>query len=94
VHSLENREREKTEEERRLLTERRGALVEVAGGSPPGRGDRLWWEKSPETERAKAVNREEVPGLGRERGKDFLKTGYGRTGQSTVHVRCTPDSAQ
>jgi hypothetical protein len=26
--------------------------------------------------------------------KSFLKTGYGRTGQSTVPVRCTPDSAQ
>jgi hypothetical protein len=27
-------------------------------------------------------------------GKDFLKTEYGRTGQSTVPVRCTPDSLQ
>jgi hypothetical protein len=27
-------------------------------------------------------------------GKGFLKTEYGRTGQSTVPVRCTPDSAQ
>jgi hypothetical protein len=27
-------------------------------------------------------------------GKDFLKTEYGRTGQYTVPVRCTPDSAQ
>jgi hypothetical protein len=26
--------------------------------------------------------------------KNFLKTEYGRTGQSTVPVRCTPDSAQ
>jgi hypothetical protein len=34
------------------------------------------------------------PGLGRERGKNFLKTEYGSTGQSTVPVRCTPDSAQ
>jgi hypothetical protein len=42
-----------------------------------------------------AENREvESAGLGRERGKVFLKTGYGRTGQSTVPVRCTPDSAQ
>jgi hypothetical protein len=40
VQPREQREREKTEEGRRLLTERRGALVEVAGGSLPGRGDR------------------------------------------------------
>jgi hypothetical protein len=38
--------------------------------------------------------REVTAGLGRERGKVFLKTGYGHTGQSTVPVRCTPDSAQ
>jgi hypothetical protein len=32
-------------------------------------------------------------GSARARGR-FLKTRYGRTGQSTVPVRCTPDSAQ
>jgi heterodisulfide reductase subunit C len=26
--------------------------------------------------------------------RSFFKTRYGRTGQSTVPVRCTPDSAQ
>jgi hypothetical protein len=49
------------------------------------------WEESPETEKR---DREMVPCLGLGRGKDFLKTDYGRTGQSTVLVRCTPDSAQ
>jgi hypothetical protein len=49
--------------------------------------------KPPES-REKPENREEMPGLGREQGKRFFKTSYGRTGQSTVSVRCTPDSTQ
>jgi hypothetical protein len=32
--------------------------------------------------------------LGLGQGKDFLKMGYGHTGQSTVRDRCTQDSAQ
>jgi hypothetical protein len=53
---------------------------EVAGG---GEGD------ARETERSRGSV--SAPGSGEER---FLKTEYGRTGQSTVPVRCTPDSAQ
>jgi hypothetical protein len=50
--------------------------------------------ESPERERNRAQQGEKTePGLGSGREK-FLKTEYGRTGQSTVPVRCTPDSAQ
>jgi hypothetical protein len=57
---------------------------EVAGG---GEGD------ARETERSTGGGEEWSLwlGLGLEA---FFKTRYGRTGQSTVHVRCTPDSAQ
>jgi hypothetical protein len=59
VYSLENREREKTEEERRLLTERRGALArspedrrrggEIAGeGRIAGEREQLQRTESPE----------------------------------------------
>jgi hypothetical protein len=57
-------------------------------------------EGSPESRECRQRQRETVareetePGLGLGRGKVFLKTEYRRTGQSTVHVRCTPDSAQ
>ena len=72
---------------------------EVAGGwRPPVAGDR----------RNTARSREEAPGdrelAGAGRGKRrllarsgwglFFKTRDGHTGQSTVPVRCTPDSAQ
>jgi hypothetical protein len=44
-------------------------------------------------ERGREQSRETAWPRARE-GKEFLKTEYGRTGQSTVPVRCTPDSAQ
>jgi hypothetical protein len=50
--------------------------------------------RSPERERRAAEDREKCSGLGLGQGRIFLKTSYGRTGQSTVPVRCTPDSAQ
>jgi hypothetical protein len=70
------------------------AVHKVAGGSPPGRGERRRGRKSPDREQR--LGREEQKGAWpRARaGKDFLKTEYGRTGQSTVPVRCTPNSAQ
>jgi hypothetical protein len=40
------------------------------------------------------TERTSEPGLGLGQGKPFLKTDYGRTGQSTVPVRYTPNSAQ
>jgi hypothetical protein len=73
-----------------------------AGGRRSPEHDRRRWTQGGrrrrgedrQRQRAKADREEEPPGHGRERGKVFLKTGYGRTGQSTVPVRCTPDSAQ
>ena len=50
--------------------------------------------KSPETEEAeRSQGRKEASGLARAGGR-FFKTRDGHTGQSTVAVRCTPDSAQ
>jgi hypothetical protein len=58
------------------------------GGEVAGEG----W-RTPETERERQrTERSGCRPRARE-GKVFLKTGYGRTGQSTVPVRCTPDSA-
>jgi hypothetical protein len=73
----------------------RGALVEVAGEQrTPVRGGR---RRGVEIARDRERGAENIEGSARPRareGKDFLKTEYGRTGQSTVSVRCTPDSAQ
>jgi hypothetical protein len=57
------------------------------GGRRRGSGNRQRQRDRQRAERKQA-------GLGREQGKGFLKTSYGHTGQSTVPVRCTPDSAQ
>jgi hypothetical protein len=95
LHCLRQRTREKGiegEESGVLLTER-GSLAQGAGGSPPGREVAGDGGKAPETERG--CSRGEEMSLGSARAeKSFLKTEYGRTGQSTVPVRCTPDSAQ
>jgi hypothetical protein len=53
--------------------------------------------RSPAEERETPERQREAEGVSLPRaraGKGFLKTEYGRTGQCTVHVRCTPDSAQ
>jgi hypothetical protein len=51
-------------------------------------------EESPETER-EGAGREKKRASGSVSGwRPFFKTRYGHTGQSTVPVRCTPDSAQ
>jgi hypothetical protein len=61
-----------------------GRRGEVAGGC---------WE-SPETEaETERAGREKMP-LTQSGWRPFFKTRYGRTGQSTMPVRCTPDSAQ
>jgi hypothetical protein len=82
------------EEEGSLLTERERTKARSPEGrrrqgrSPAGEkriaaGQRGGWQR-----------RRSEPGLGSGREEFFLKTEYGHTGQSTVPVRCTPDSAQ
>jgi hypothetical protein len=69
-----------------------GAQTETvaAGGRRSPAGE---WE-SPAGQRERLVGENWEP-LARSRaGGPFFKTRYGRTGQSTVPVRCTPDSAQ
>jgi hypothetical protein len=94
VTQTESRERDRGREV--LLTEegRRGAR---GRRSTVGDGGRRWWEiagggegVARETEKT-AGEMSLWLGLGLEA---FFKTRYGRTGQSTVPVRCTPDSAQ
>jgi hypothetical protein len=51
-------------------------------------------EESPETERKRALAGSKTEPLAWSGWRPFFKTRYGRTGQSTVPVRCTPDSAQ
>jgi hypothetical protein len=46
--------------------------------------------KSPKS-REEPENRESVASSSAQAGGRFFKTRYGRTGQSTVPVRCTPD---
>jgi hypothetical protein len=72
--------------------EQRGAdpSMEHLTGGRRWRGGR---ERSSEIQRTERAAEKELPGLGLGRGKVFLKTHYGRTRQSTVPVRCTPDSA-
>ena len=87
--------------ERDLLTEGGMERGEVAGDD-----GRRWWppERSPDYRKAETRRLEteslrlgeemrQSPWLGRA-GAFFFKTRYGHTGQPTVPVRCTPDSAQ
>jgi hypothetical protein len=50
-------------------------------------------ERAPRSLIERTRAKKKCPGLGRGRRKDYLKTDYGRTRQSTVPVRCTQDSA-
>jgi hypothetical protein len=83
-----------------LTREERGAQPrKIPGGSPEHGGHPRGEDAGDGVETARAQRHElrtekKVPGLGREQGKGILKTEYGRTRQSTVPVRCTPDSAQ
>jgi hypothetical protein len=65
--------------------DRRSTVVAGEGRSPAGE------RESPERQRESAGNE---PLARSQAGGLFFKTRYGRTGQSTVPVRCTPDSAQ
>jgi hypothetical protein len=62
-----------------------GEEVVGEGRSPAGE-----WESPKRQREAEGEEMSLWLGLGLEA---FFKTRYGRTGQSTVHVRCTPDSA-
>jgi hypothetical protein len=68
-----------------------GAQTETvaAGGRRSPAGER----KLPAGQR-EGLARENREPLARSGWRPFFKTRYGRTGQSTVPVRCTPDSAQ
>ena len=71
-------------------------LDEVAGEQIAGE-ERWSSTRGGDRQRPRERGREQRSGECRPRAREekgFLKTGYGRTGQSTVHVRCTPDSAQ
>jgi hypothetical protein len=85
----------KTEGEKELLTERseeQAQTQEIAGARwSPVRGGRRRGSENRQRGREK-LRKSALPRA--RAGKGFLKTGYGRTGQSTVSVRCTPDSAQ
>jgi hypothetical protein len=61
------------------------SVIVADGGESPGGHQR---------QRQRSLQEEMSLGTGLGQGKEFLKTDYGHTGQSTVHVRCTPDSAQ
>jgi hypothetical protein len=77
-----------TRERAGTSTEDRRSTVVAGEGESPARVE------TPETLRRRG-ERQRKWSLPRARaGKDFLKTEYGRTGQSTVPVRCTPDNAQ
>jgi hypothetical protein len=97
VYCLRAREMER---QRRgdLLTEGEEVLGEVAGRSPEME---VAGESGSSAGKEIAKNREAGGWLGKERGlwpgsgwRPFFKTRDGHTGQSTVPVRCTPDSAQ
>jgi hypothetical protein len=89
-----DREKKRERETRGCSPEREGEKHVVAVGSPERREIAGDGEKSPEPE-GRGRETENRGARPRARGgKDFLKTGYGRTGQSTVPVRCTPDSTQ
>ena len=93
------RDRE-TGEKTNLLTEGEEELGEVAGRSPEMEAAGERWTsagagKSPETEVETERGQEKnASGPARSGWRQFFKTRDGHTGQSTVPVRCTPDSAQ
>jgi hypothetical protein len=83
--------------QRRLTRGREREAGEALGRRRIAAGERRSPERS--GNRQKTENREtepekNEPGLGLGRGNVFLKTSYGRTEQSTVPVRCAPNSAQ
>jgi hypothetical protein len=96
--SLPSSQRDKrVKGEERQLTEgkRRGAQ---GHRSTAGEDGRRWRSpargKSPDAESWAAGRRHRASGSARSGWGRFFKTRDGHTGQSTVPVRCTPDSAQ
>jgi hypothetical protein len=81
VHTREARARGLTEDRRSTAGEQIAGEEEVVAGE----GSNSQRIESIEEKRASGS----VSGW-----RPFFKTRYGRTGQSTVPVRCTPDSAQ
>jgi hypothetical protein len=92
--ALRNRERRGRQ---RMLTERRRRGAREASRLPEDRRRRAVVAggegKSPERRHARNQRRNEVWPRARA-GEGFLKTDYGRAGQSTVPVWCTPNSTQ
>jgi hypothetical protein len=89
----ENRERQRKGSRGGSPERRAGLKLWVAGGSPEARvvaGERADRQRSREAI-AEKKRQSMASGSGREK---VLKTNYGRTGQTTVPVRCTPDSTQ
>jgi hypothetical protein len=82
----------------RLLTREEGAehqLEQSHRSTAAGEGSVAGGKESLEEQSAQPAQRGNEAWPRARAGKDFLKTDYGRTGQSTVPVRCTPpDSAQ
>jgi hypothetical protein len=98
LHWLEKlREREKTEGEGATHRARAGEehWVEVAGARPESvdAGDQRG-EGGRQRIREQRAQREKKASGSVAGWRRFFKTRYGRTEQSTVPVRCTPDSAQ
>ena len=91
-------EREKTEEESAGQLTRGGKGMSAGAGSLEDRrrGGEITGDGRNRLRPREPRQRTErkCQASGARGGKIFLKTGYGRTGQSTVPVRCTPDSAQ
>ena len=88
-----DREKEREKESRGCSPEREGEEHEVAVGSPVVAGE----GRTPAMGREPPERQRGAEGVSLPRaraGKGFLKTEYGRTGQCTVLVRCTSDSAQ
>jgi hypothetical protein len=90
------KQREREGEKQGLLTRdegKRGTLGRrrIAAGEEIA-GEEVWIAR--EMESSWEQRGMEASGSGASWGPFFLKTRYGRTGQSTVPVRCTPDSAQ
>jgi hypothetical protein len=90
------RDRQRGKREQMMFTRegREARALEVAGEITAGEGGVAGAQRvSPETERGSGQRGNRAWPRARA-GERFSKNRIWRTGQSTVHVRCTPDSAQ
>jgi hypothetical protein len=95
--SSQRNKRVKGEERGEQLTERGRGQAQAQGRRRVAAGEEIAGEGRENTrDREQALTGRNREPLARLCGLEafFLKTRYGRTGQSTVPVRCTPDSAQ